>query len=86
VGHKSVLSKILNISRCVLLIQLQRVKHKQFLQAHDYFQYGELVAMTACGLDPLGCPQKADSLKQDILTAIPISVEGCRLKVELVLI
>jgi hypothetical protein len=75
----------------VLLIQLQRVKYQQFLQAqflhaHDYFQYGEPVDVTACGLDPLGCPQKADSLEQDIQTAIQISVEGWGLKVELVLI
>jgi hypothetical protein len=61
---------------CVLLIQLQRVKHQQFLHAHDYFQYRELDDVTACRLDPLGRPQKADSLEQDIPTAIQISVEG----------
>jgi len=75
----------------VLLTQSQKVKHQQFLQAqflhtHDYFQYGELVDVTACGLDPLGCPQKADSLQQDIQTALQISVERRGLKVEQVLI
>ena len=65
---------------------IAKVKHQQFLQAHDYFQYGELVDVTACGLDPLGCPQMADSLQQDIQTALQISVEGWGLKVEQVLI
>jgi len=75
----------------VLLIQLQKVKHQQFVQdqflrTHDYIQYGELVDVTACGLESLGCPQKADSLWQDIQTALQISVEGWGLKVEQVLI
>jgi len=70
----------------VLLIQLQKVTHQQFLRTHNYLQYGELADVTACGLDPLGCPQMADSLQQDIQTALQISVEGWGLKVEQVLI
>jgi hypothetical protein len=51
-----VFSKILNILRCVLLIQLQRVKQRQFLHAQYYFHYGEVVDVTPCGLDPSRMP------------------------------